>query len=751
MITELLSMQTVFSNWQPRLEYDGQSYQPQIVKQSPTGIVLTFPDLQWHWETREEQGRLQIKSVLKNISSRPLCLGKAYILSAEAVLLGRQPEHDIVALGVPLQLGQDLRLVRTVKAKDAPRDSAIKFQYYDRTAKVALQIGFLTFSRCLTRVSYQVAADGGIESHTAFADFASWHLPPNAETPVETFSIAVGDNPHQQLEEWADLAAEFLQLCCKQAPALGWIHSSWTYTTNPDENREEVLAANLAAIDQRLSGFGLKYNWNSIVNLPGGNPGDWQGWNENNLPHGIDYLVQLLARHNQLLGLWCGPFYVSSALTDLVLELDDALLKDATEKNLLVWPSWGFGDAGKLPPKQRPKLYALDPTHPKAQAFIRQAFEYWRLHGVRYFMVDFLEAGAGALGRFEAASHSNPAIVRGPEALSKFMQVVREAAGEDTYLLAATGPTLHCAGLVDAMRVGNDFGEGRSIHPEAFFYPASYILNGIGFWTGPGWALNAAAAAYYTHRKLYLNDPGNVLSVDQPIPLEHARVHAVIHAFSGSASMIYTDFRYISDERLALIKKTLPRVQEAAFPVDLFALPDKGKPEIFRYDFEDFQVLALYNLSNQSCHKTLTLTGNFLVWEFWDEHYFGVAQGGLTAEIPAESVRVFRLSKVSNYPQVLGTDMNILMGRVEITANTWNANENTLTITATRPLGERGSIFVHAPEGWRVKNLDSCYIAKDAFDNALILRVPCDFSQSTQVTASIKFARLYPMPNDTQK
>ena len=54
-------------------------------------------------------------------------------------------------------------------------------------------------------------------------------------------------------------------------------------------------------------------------------------------------------------------------------------------------------------------------------------------------------------------------------------------------------------GAVDGVRTAGDLGEGRAItHPGTFFYPASYGINKLGFWPGPGRAFYNAAS-YYTH------------------------------------------------------------------------------------------------------------------------------------------------------------------------------------------------------------------------------------------------------------
>ncbi len=736
----------VISGWQPWLESDGGRLAPDHIEEVRPGLEykLYFAGRQlvWHWHIELTDGRLCLQSSLRNGGAAAYSLGRIAVLDAEPTALNI-PEHDIVALGsLPGASGQMQRAVRCIKAEDAPRESMIKFQYFDRTAGRALQVGFLTFRHRHTISSYEP----DMARVQAYCDFAAWRLEPGAETVLETFTIAWGSDPYRQLEEWADLVAEVVRPVFRDQAALGYLGWAWSMAPEPGETSEERLLANAAALREKLGGFGFEYLWVSIANLPGGNPGAWTEWNYGNLPDGLDGLVGKLAEHGLKLGLWCGPFYLSSALTELVRELDDALLRDENGNYLVVCERWRHGDAGKLPPAQRPALYALDPTHPAAQAFIRRAFEFYREHGVRYYMLDFLEAGAGMLGRFPYRKHHDGAVGIGPEALGQFLSVIREAAGADTFLLGSTGPTLHCTGHVDAMRTGNDFGEGRPIHPEAFFYPASFVINGVRFWTGPGWAIRNMAANYYTHRKLYLNDSGNVLTVDQPVPLEDARIYAAIHGFSGASSMLGDDLRYIRPERLELIKKTLPRSPEVAVPVDLFTLPDNEVPRMFRHrisrNWGSWQVYVMFNLSEKTEDYRIDADGEFLIWEFWNERYCGQKTGTAAMGIPAGTVRIFRVAPVTGRPQIIGTDMHMAMGEMEIADCVWNEAEMSLEIGAVRPAGESGSVFVHVPCGFFIRNNTDCFVAKDANDASLILRIPYEFTADGICRKKIYFGRI---------
>jgi hypothetical protein len=134
-------------------------------------------------------------------------------------------------------------------------------------------------------------------------------------------------------------------------------------------------------------------------------------------------------------------------------------------------------------------------------------------------MIDFLHAVSDSTpSDFLADGYYDESLIRGAQTYRAGLKVVREAAGEDTYLLSSSGPTYQNVGFMDACRVGNDYGEGRALNPESYFYPATFVINSASFWTSHRAASDAMAAGYFTHRKLYLADSGNLLTVDKPIP-----------------------------------------------------------------------------------------------------------------------------------------------------------------------------------------------------------------------------------------
>ncbi|MFH1567828.1 MAG: hypothetical protein ABIL09_07485 [Gemmatimonadota bacterium] len=729
--------------------------QVQVEQQTPLRFRLSWPAVGLEWSVtaavEPERGAVVIESALTNTGSAPLALGRACLLDTAApVPLG--PPGDLVGLPLTGELGE--RCVWRLADPDCPRTSKVKLQLYNAAAGAALQVGFLTFHRADTTVEHDWDPDAGLAGLRAACDFAGWELPPGRTTPVETFCLLAGADPFGQLVDWADRAAARCAPRRWEDAPVGWVGWSWVDPFNV-ETYEEVVLRNCQAVRRRLAGFGVDYVWVSIGNLAKGTPGRWLDWDYGNFPSGPHHLAARLRELGLRWGLWCGVFWLCAAAEEQARQLEDALLRQPDGSPMVVRAEWQYGSAGLLPRAQRPCIWALDPSHPKTLAFLRRTFETWRAWGVRYYMLDFLHAGAGNISSFPYESHFDRGLVAGPEVYHRALEVVRRAAGDDTYFLSSTGPSIHNAGIMDAIRTGNDFGEGRSLYPDSYFYPATSVINSGAFWTGPARALQNQASAFYTHRRLYLNDSGNVLTVDQPLALEAARLHATIHAFSGGPSMLGDDVDRMSEARLALVKKTLPRPRDVAFPVDLFTAVRPDHPKVFhrRVDrpWGRFDVVAIYNFGDQLLRQAvalerLGLPGDrpYLVWEFWNEEYIGTVRGELVAAVPPGAVRVYRLVADQGRPEVLGTDLHLLMGEVELLDCQWHAAARRLGGRALRPAGERGSLFVHAPPGLRVDDPRGRWIAKDGRDSSLVIRLSLAF-EGGPVDWDVTFAPIVPV------
>jgi len=724
-----------------------------VLNESPLSFCLTFPKIGLAWAVAcqwdESRGSLVIDSTLENRGDKDITLGKASLLeTTQGLHLGRTAKQT-VSLSYDGTLTE--RHVRKLSDPDCLRLSKIKTQFYNRADRKAAQVGFITFKRANTTVEHEADANGAVSRLRAACDFAGWRLKPGTATPTETFRLAAGDCPFAQLESWADLAAERCEPRDWEDAAIGWTGHSWVDVFSV-ENTEEAMLRNAAAIRRRLDGFGIEYVWNSICNITDFAVGDWLNWNYERFPHGPHYLAAGLRGFGLKWAMWIGPFWMCSVLKDKLEEFHDAILKDPDGSYKVVHPKWHYAAYGKPVGEKPPVNYGLDPSHPKTINHVKKALEVFRAWGVRWYMWDFLHTAAGNIAEIPYFDHYDKSLVSGPETYHHALKIWRDVIGDDTYVLTAVGPPLHQAGIAEATRTGADFGEGRPITPGCGEYPATSVFNTISHAHGPRWAIRNQAAFYYAHRKLFICESGNVLTVDSPIPVEYARMHATIHAMSGGGSMIGDDIDRMDEDRLDLIKKTLPRSKAVAFPVDLFDAVGEDMPKMFlrriAKPWGSFDVLAVYNCTEDLLRLPLELArlglkpdADYLVWEFWNCRYLRRTRGTFEAVVPPESVRVFRFVEDLGVPVLLGTDMHIMMGEMEIDECRWDANSRTLSGRALRPAGERGNVFFHAPANVRLANPRGLWIAKDALDKSLVIKASLLFEASS-VDWSVSFTDL---------
>jgi hypothetical protein len=265
----------------------------------------------------------------------------------------------------------------------------------------------------------------------------------------------------------------------------------------------------------------------SLGNLPDRRPGAWLKWNEKSFPSGRESFINKLHELKYQFGLWCGAFWMNSQLSEEVERLRPAFLRKD-------------GKPLTVPHRDLGEMFILDPTHPLTLEYLRDVFTEYRRWGVRYYMIDFLNAIGGSIpGTFIPSSYADANVIPGPAPYRQALKVIRDAAGPDTFLLASTGPTFWGIGLFDGIRGGSDYGEGRPLDgPGKGFWPATFVINNPTYWTSHRTATDALASHAFVHRKLFWADSGNVLTVGQPVPLNDAQISTTIFGINGGQIML---------------------------------------------------------------------------------------------------------------------------------------------------------------------------------------------------------------------
>lgn len=360
-----------------------------------------------------------------------------------------------------------------------------------------------------------VRSEPGRQVAVALLDGAE--LAPGGERVLEPVWIAGGD-PSQLYSQWLDLWAAHDGARCATPAPLGWC--SWYQyqsAVRPDD-----VAANLPL----LAEHGIQ-----VVQIDDGyqsRVGDWldfrPGWEG-----GLSGLATAIAGTGMAPGIWTAPF-LAAADSQLARHHPDWLVKGEDGRALgVAWnPTWGGW------------AHALDTTCPRVLEHVRELFLELGAQGFRYFKVDFCYAAAVAGKRSQTVTRA--------EAMRRGLAAIREAIGDDAFLLASGCPLGPAVGLVDAMRVSPDTGPrwGPQAGDRLQFPEPQAALR---------FAVEASVLRAPMHRRLWINDPDCLMV--RPFDTELNRVQrgiaAALTAGTGALMTLSDDTTRYTPEEWALV------------------------------------------------------------------------------------------------------------------------------------------------------------------------------------------------------
>lgn len=161
--------------------------------------------------------------------------------------------------------------------------------------------------------------------------------------------------------------------------------------------------------------------------------GDWSA--NPKFPLGMADMADRIRSAGFVPGLWLAPL-IAQSTSRLAEERSDLLLRNDVGDPVIAGINWGS------------PYFALDPTADATLGFLTDLITEVRRWGYDYLKLDFLYAGA-----FPGA-YANPTPRE--VAYRNACQAIRNAAGEDCYLLACGAPILASLGIFDGIRIGPD-------------------------------------------------------------------------------------------------------------------------------------------------------------------------------------------------------------------------------------------------------------------------------------------------------
>ncbi len=262
-------------------------------------------------------------------------------------------------------------------------------------------------------------------------------------------------------------------------------------------------------------------------------PGDWLIPNHR-WPGGLGEAAEMILEAGFKPGIWVAPFIVGDR-SRLYREHPDWVLKDLDGKPVVRLRSytepklWGIPDCN---------YYVLDASHPGALAYLGNVFSALKGWGFSFFKTDFMlwnMYDTAAVCRYNPAKTS-------VEILRDVLRTVREAIGEESYLLGCIAPFMPFIGFADGMRIAGDCGAQWA---EAY---------------GPVNLLREVPCGSYFNHIFWQNDPDAMMLRDFDTMLEPEEVFslALLQALSGGAVSTSDPVERLGDDRKKLLRFVEP-------------------------------------------------------------------------------------------------------------------------------------------------------------------------------------------------
>ncbi len=631
---------------------------------------------------------------VNNIGSEPLQMDELTVLAVTAseggaLALGSPPRHwrfyqngwqswspafaRRVDDGTYLELGGDDYRAKHLPHGRLGRQLASEWVTVISSQQDSLLLGFVTTADQLSEIRLRLDRKGHFAALTAccFADGVS--LAPGESLHSERLVLGSGDSPLALLEGYADQVKETMKARPAKPIPTGWC--SWYYHYR-DVKAGDIMDNLAAAARTELP---LEY----ILIDDGYQPaiGDWLSVDEKKFSQGMRNLAEEIQAAGHKPGIWTAPFAASSR-SQLYAEHPEWVIRDKRGEPIVAWQHWGVD------------TYGLDLSHPEVQEWLGDTFRTLRGWGYELFKVDFLYAGALA-GR-----RHNPKVTRA-QAVRRGLELIREAIGEETFLLGCGTPLGPSVGLVDGMRIGSDV----AVHWHPFWadltFPAAEN------------ALRNSITRYFTHGRLWINDPDCVLvrqKQDQSaLTLSEMRTLATVVGLCGGMVLSGDNLPTLADHRLKYLARLLPPYGIAARPLDLFEneLPCLLYLPI-ETDFGQWVMLAAINWGERMMATTLDLNkivgdGPYHVFDFWQERYLGLVRGRLKIRQLPHATKLLLLKKPSNHPDLLASTFHLTGGAVEVKALRFDGKR--LTLEMEKAGTQYGKLFFLVPEPYEVTSV----------------------------------------------
>ncbi len=566
----------------------------------------------------------------------------------------------------------------------------------DQVSGGLIVAGFTTTADQLAQIDFK-SRNGNFHFLRAVCHAENIPLAPGGELSSEELVIlALPPKPAEQnvaaaldfdapLKTYARLAAAQTQApVSKQfpTPPVGWC--SWYYYFEKMDQKvilENIDAAKSLSDKLPISVFQVDDGYQPA-------PGDWMKVNSR-FPKGVEWMSRRILEAGYTPGLWVAPFFATHR-SELYKKNKDWFVRreGGGPKAVSIWPQ----------PASLGIKYGIDNTHPDAARWMKEIFTtIVRDWGYKYLKLDFLYAGA-----IDGERH-DPHATRA-QAFRRGLEIIREAAGPDTYIVGCGIPIALGLGIVNGMRMSGDtapywedFLQSKILgHPSAPSVTGPAIMNFTRYFLNNLWGFSDADC-------LMCRFENTKLTHDEVL------THAAIVALSGGPLFLSDNLAELTSSSIRLAQQLIPPLVDSAVPADLFdTSPPATLVKRFDRDFDPVTIVGRFNWSEQTADLPvffgkigLDENTDYHVFDVWEERYHGVHRGRVVLpRVPKHASRMLSLRPVSAQPQLVATTFHFTQGGVDLVSQNYDASARRLTFSLAAPCNRDGKIYIYSPEGY---------------------------------------------------
>ncbi|MHA1269650.1 MAG: alpha-galactosidase [Candidatus Helarchaeota archaeon] len=563
--------------------------------------------------------------------------------------------------------------------------------------------GFLTFKDQLSQFIFNFDSNKKIlKSFKARSQADEIIINNNESIKSERLYILFSKDSIENLKQYFKISGEI-------SGAKKWDHIITGFCTwyNYYQNiSEDECIKNLIQIKSQKSNIPIEY-----FQLDDGYQiicGDWPEPTNKKFPNGMKNLVEKIKERGLKPGLWIAPFLVSP-ISKLYKEHPDWVIKNKNGKPIAsCWNPNLYGGSTsnwKMFKGVFKPLYALDTTNPEVQTWLYNLFtKISKEWGFEYIKIDFIYAAALQGVRYEKVTRA--------QAYRQGIEIIRDAVGDDVFILGCGAPLGPSIGIVNGMRVSCDTAECW----ESFYSKILEVL----FKMPPSLAVLAAMnnnlLLSFMHNNWWINDPDCLMVREKGSKLTLNEVQTEITAIglTNGLYMISDNLTKLAPNRLKLIKKFIPIDSVNAIPLDLFdAEPIRSKlslPKLYirevNSNFDSWYIAGVFNWKDKPINNLNFTISDFGLepnkkyhfYEYWSEKYLGVFEDQVQLPpLEKHSCHLLRICIVRDIPQLIGSGFHFLQGKAEIKEFLFDETTKKLTIDLNFYGHNKEKFFIYTP------------------------------------------------------